>query len=123
MRLEKPQEQVAARPVPCPWSGRNPSRSDRRCQADKPQPSFLNDLTADIRSPVERAGISCPPLLGVLTVEQLLQREMRGGATNDDVSVLRFDIQTLAMAQPSSLHDLARKPDGQVLSPFADGDS
>src|SRR6266446_6202518 len=122
MRLERRQEPVAARPVLCLWSGRNPSRSGRRRREHKRQLSFLDDLTTDIRPPVERAGVSCPPLFGALTVEQLLQGEMRGCATDDDVPVLRFDIQLLTAAQLGSLHDLARKPDGQVLSPFADGD-
>src|SRR5216683_4205891 len=121
MQLERPQEPVAARPLPCLWSGRNLSRSGRRRREHK-RLSFLNDLTADIRPPVQPAGISCPPLLGVLTVEQLLQGEIRGCTTDDYVPVLRFDIQLLAAAQLGSLHDLARKPDGQVLSPSADGD-
>src|SRR5712671_1141660 len=121
MRLERRQEPVDARPVPGLWSGRNPSRSGRRCREHKRQLSFLNDLTADIGPPVERAGICCPPFLGALTVEQLLQGEMRGCTTDDNVPVLRFDIQLLAAAQLGSLHDLARKPNGQVLTPSADG--
>src|SRR5258707_14193350 len=77
---------------------------------------------AETSPPVKRAGICCPPFLGALTVEQLLQGEMRGRTTDANVPFLRFDIQLLAAAQLGGLHDLARKPDGQVLPPSADAD-
>src|SRR5438105_6048160 len=122
MRQERPPGRGAGRPVPGPWSGRNPSRLGRLCRANRPKPSFLDDLTTDIRPPIKGIGISRPPFFRALAAEQFLQSEMRNRAPDDDFPVLRFDIETLAVAKPSGLHDLARQPNGQVSSPLANCD-
>jgi hypothetical protein len=41
---------------------------------------------------------------------------MRHGATDDDLPIVGFDLHALAIAKPGSPNDLAREPDGQVLS-------
>src|SRR5712664_1102980 len=102
---------AAGRPVPCPWSGRSRSRSNRRGRVRRPAPSLLDDLTANIRSPVEGPGVSRPPLPRTPACEKPLQGEMRHSATDDDFPVVGFDLHTLAIAQPRSLHDRAREPD------------
>jgi hypothetical protein len=75
-----PQEPAAARLVPslsweiCP--------SDRRYRGHKPKPSFLDDLAADIRFPVPVGG---PPFFRALAPKQLLQRDVRRRAADQDM--------------------------------------
>src|SRR5271165_1698020 len=121
MRQGRPQGPASVRPVRVLWSGRSPSKSDRRCRVNRPSPSFLYDLATDIGPPIKGSGISCPPLFRALPAKQLLQCEMRNHAPDDDFPVTRFDIEALAVAEPGGLDDFAREPNGQVFAPLADG--
>src|SRR5215475_2136741 len=112
MRPRRPRAPAAYRPVLCPSSGRNPSILDHQSRAHRSERSFLYDFATDVRPPVECPGIGCPPLFGALAAEQLRQGESRDCAADDNVPVLRFDIQTLAAAQLDGLYDVAGKPDG-----------
>ena len=40
---------------------------------------------------------------------------MRNRTTDDDLPAMRLDIETLAVAEPTGLHDLAGGPNGQVF--------
>src|SRR5262249_10306402 len=80
------------------------------------------DLSTDIRPPIKGPGISRPPCFRALPAKQLLQGEMRNRTTDDDFPVMRLDLETLAAAEPSGSHDLARQPNGQTFSPLANCD-
>ncbi len=58
-----------------------------------PKPSFLDDLTADIGAPIKGSGVVCPPLFRALAAKQFLQSEMRNRTPDDDLPVMRFDIE------------------------------
>ena len=80
--------------------------------ANMPKPSFLDDLTADIGAPIKGSCVVCPPLVRALAAKEFLQSEMRNRTPDDDFPVMRFDIERLAIAEPSGLYNLAREANG-----------
>src|SRR5215813_1288920 len=85
-------------------------------------PSLLHDLAPDIRSPIKGARVSCPPLFRALAAKQLLQSKTRNRTADDDFAIACLNIEAIAVVEPRGLHNLARKPNGEVFPPFADDD-
>jgi hypothetical protein len=62
--------------------------------------------------PIKGSGIGRSPLCRAPPAKQLLQGETRNRTADDDFPVMRFDFETLAIAEPSGLHNLAREANG-----------
>jgi hypothetical protein len=100
-------------------SGRSRSRSGGRRRVRKAAPSFFDDLTSDVRPPIEGSSISRPPCSRAVALEQFLYGEIRKG------SAKTISAPTTAMSTRSpsvSLVALAISLGNrsEILSPFAD---
>src|SRR5215469_11638441 len=85
-------------------------------------PSLLDDLAADIGPPIKGSGISRAPFCRSFSAKQLLQRETWHRTTDDDFPIARLDVEALAIVEPRCPDNLARQPNGEAFSPFADDD-
>src|SRR5579871_4966479 len=110
---------VVAQLARCPWSDRNPSRSDRRGPEGMGTPLLLDDLAAHIAVPFEGARIFLTPLLRRFVLKEFRQGELRSCAPNYDFSIMHLDLDTLAVAEANGFGDVAWETHRQILAPFS----